>query len=163
MCGLWLWIIMTNINDLSGPANTTYCTAWAGIVPCDIIRSATTHQHLTWASGPSPRCPWSIVIQILALVSCSWASFAVWVVNGGEHEWVTRLSVPLICSYMLFFWRREWRGAGFSLGDSLTPQVQIPTGPLSEQEQSVSICGREPRLISVHIRPFSHHKRLHFD
>ncbi len=37
---------MTNVHDLSGPANATYHTACAGIVPSDIIWSAATHQHL---------------------------------------------------------------------------------------------------------------------
>lgn len=43
---------MTNVNDLSGPANATYHTACAGIVPSDIIWSAATHRHLMHCERP---------------------------------------------------------------------------------------------------------------
>lgn len=114
----------------------TLCTVQPGqaLFPESLTSSVQQPPTNTWCNAKRVTChccPSSIVIKILSLVSRSHARFTVCAADTSEHEWVTHFSVPLICSYTLFFhihWQCEWRGAGFSQGDSLKLKVQTPTG-----------------------------------
>lgn len=64
----------------------------------------------------------------------------VWPTGENMNESSTSLppsSAPT-CFFLTCHWQCEWKGTGFSLGDSLKLQVQIPTEVLSEQEYSQS-------------------------
>jgi len=90
------------------------------IVPSDIIRSAAAHQHLMRASGLSLK----VTASHKPRSACP------------PCVWPTRMSHPpplhFICSdmFFLFFfftchWQCDWKGAGFSLGDSLKLKFHI--------------------------------------
>lgn len=152
MCGLQPWIIMTNIDNLSGPANSMYHTVWAGTLLWHHLVSShpPTADASEWPTV-SPWRPWRTVIQIL--LPCVWGT--------GES---TEMSQPslfpphLLLHYYLFvFWGFFFLGGGVSMNErelgflgwlTETPG-SILTRPLSEQEHSQS-CDHDPRLISVH-------------
>lgn len=105
MCGLLLWVIMTNVNDLlvrPMPRTVLHYSLWhhllsshpptpdAGEQPVAVVLRAPSSKYMR----PSHS---SCCVRCVVCV-CVWWS-------GGEHEWVTHLSVssPLPCSCMLFF------------------------------------------------------------
>lgn len=123
MCGLQLWLILTNVNDLPDPANTMYRTA---LFP--LTSSAQQPPTNTWCKqasvaavlwAPSSRYRLSPAAHMLH--SLCLQCVCVCVANRREiwHEWVTYLCV-LTCSYMLvcftFYWQWSWV---FSHSDSL--------------------------------------------
>lgn len=115
MCGLQLWIIMTNVNDLSDPANTMYRTALFPLTSS--VQQPPTNTWCKQASvtavlrAPSSRHRLSPGAHMLH--SLCPPCVCVCGEQEREHEWVTHLLV-LICSYMLVCftcWQCETAGS----------------------------------------------------
>lgn len=125
MWGFQLWIIMTNITDLSSPANAMYRTVWAGCLPCDIISSAATHQHLMQAGAPLLWCPSSIVIQILRPILC--VCVCVWY-TGEDKDESPPLCHPHLFPHYCLVRQGEWNGARFFRVTHPNSRFRFPLG-----------------------------------
>lgn len=136
-----LWLIMTNVNDLSCPTSSTYDS------PSDIICSPAAHQHLKPATCHS--CPSDTTIK-----TRGWR---------GTQGWLTHLCwpkpAPTCCSFS--FQQQEWCEwfCFFLLGwvTDLIRQVQVPTGTPSEQAatQAANVSAHEIRFSQVYWRLIS--------
>lgn len=143
---------MTNIDNLSGPANAMYHTVWAGTLSSDIIWSAATHQHLMQVNGLSLWRPWRTVIQILP--PC--------VRRTGEStdESHTSLSPSsaATCLVLGVFWQCEWKGAELFRVTHWNSRFNSHQASEWAGTQPDNICDHEPRLISVHRGLLSYHE-----
>lgn len=161
MCGLYLWVIVTNVNDLSGPANATYATALFPLT--SPIQQPPTN---TWCRRAGEQAV-AVVLRVLpskhtrpSHTHTSYSAFTVCVVVWGR-TWMSHPPCCLIPSahagsfLPLTDSVYHWRGGGLSQGDSLLNlRVMISTG--SPRGASVWVQG--PRHIQIHWRLISHQK-----
>lgn len=145
MCGLQLWIIMTNVW---WPFQSSQHH-----VPYSLSRHCSLWHHLVSSHPPTPDASKAachcVVLRALSSRHClssdsqmhlhGVGSPCVWWTGENMSESPTSLS-PSSASHLLFFfichWQCERKGARFLRVSHQKLQVQIPNGPLSEQEHS---------------------------
>lgn len=146
MCGLQLWIIMTNVW---WPFQSSQHH-----VPYSLSRHCSLWHHLVSSRPPTPDASKAachcVVLRALSSRHClssdsqmhlhGVGSPCVWWTGENMSESPTSLS-PSSASHLLGFffichWQCERKGARFLRVSHQKLQVQIPNGPLSEQEHS---------------------------
>ena len=96
MCGLRPWIIMTNIDDLSGPANATYRTARAG--------NCSPWHHPVSSHPPTPDASQRAACRCAVLRAlssrCCLSSSAAHIVHRVRHQCVCECVCVCVCVWV---------------------------------------------------------------